>query len=88
MLKRALHFARLHELSVLTFHLFLLKSCADCLALLLVTGLVEQCEHVLLVCLYTWLVEWVHAKYITADTAANLKEVEKLADVVCVELRD
>ena len=65
-----------------------LQSCADCLALLLVAWLVKECEHVLLVCLYTRLVEWVHAKDITADTASYLEEVEQLAYIVCVELWD
>ena len=65
-----------------------LQSCADCLALLLVAWLVKECEHVLLVCLYTWLVEWVHAKNVAADTATDLKEVEQLTDVVLVELWD
>ena len=47
--------------------------------------LIEQGEHVLLVGLHTRLVEGVHAKQVTTDTAGNLKEVDHLSEVALVE---
>ena len=65
-----------------------LETCANCFALLLVAGLVEQGEHISLVILYTGLVEGVNAKNVTADTAGNLEEVDELTNVILVELGD
>ena len=50
--------------------------------------LAEQCKHILLVSLHTGLVEGVHSKHIAADAATNLKEIDELANVVCIELGD
>ena len=58
----------------------------DGLAVFLVAGFVEQGEHVLLVGLYTGLVEGVDAQHVTADATTDLEEVDELADVVFVEL--
>ena len=52
-----------------------------------VAGLVEQGEHVFLVGLDAGLVEGIHAEQQAADAAGALEEVEELAEVVLVELR-
>ena len=54
------------------------ESLLDCLALCLIAWFVEQCEHVLLVCLNTWLVEWIHTEHVAADATSNLEEVDEL----------
>ena len=73
-------------------HLFFLSKLTqasfDCSTLSLVAGLVEQSEHILLVCLYTRLVEWVNTQHVSADTTSNLEEVDELSDVVLVQLRN
>ena len=46
-----------------------LESCLESLCHFLVAGLAEEGEHVLLVSLNTWLVEWVHAENVTDDPA-------------------
>ena len=78
------------QLQIAVYFLFIyrhiLESCADSLALLLVAGFVEQCEHVLLVSLYTGLVEGVYAKNVTADAATDFEEIDELSEVVLVEL--
>ena len=52
-----------------------------------VARFVEQSKHVLLVCLYARLVEWIDTQDIARDTARTLKEIEQLSDIVFVEFR-
>jgi hypothetical protein len=54
--------------------LFVLQTLFDSFALSLVAWLIEQRKHVLLVSLYTWLVEWVYTKEVAANTASNLED--------------
>src|SRR5574344_2412294 len=65
--------------------LFVLKTSLDSLALSLISWFVEQCKHVLLVCLYSRLVERVNSEDIAADAATNLEEVDELAEIILVE---
>ena len=58
------------------------------LALSLVTGLVEQRKHVLLISFHTRLVEGIHTEEVAADATGNLEEVDKLSDVILVEGRN
>ena len=44
-----------------------------------VSRLAQQAEHVLFVCFYARLVERIHAKGVSADTAGELEEVYQLA---------
>ena len=60
---------------------FLCQTLFNSLGICLIARLVKQGKHVLLVGLYTRLVEWVNTQYVTADATANLKEVDELADV-------
>ena len=48
------------------------------LALSLITRLVEQCEHILLVSLHTRLIECVDTQHTTTDAASLLKEVDEI----------
>ncbi len=66
----------------------LLESLLDSLAFSFVARLIEQSEHVLLVCFHTRLVEWVDTKNESADAASLLEEVDELAEVVLIELVD
>ena len=52
----------------------ILKSCLQSLSLCLISRLAEEGEHILLVCLYAWLVERIHAEHVTADTAGFSKK--------------
>ena len=61
------------------------KTSLDSLALSLISWFVEQCKHVLLVCLYSRLVERVNSEDIAADAATNLEEVDELAEIILVE---
>ena len=74
------------QLNIKHYTLFILQALLDSFALCLITWLVEQCEHILLVCLNTRLVEWVHLFQETADTASLLEEVDQLTEVVSVQL--
>lgn len=47
-----------------------------------VTGFFEESEHVAFVVLDAGLVEWVHAKHVSADSASALEEVDELTDNV------
>lgn len=58
----------------------LLQSCADRFGFSFVTRLVEQGKHILLVSLYTRLVEGIDTQQVTADAASLFKEVEQAAD--------
>ena len=58
----------------------------DGLGGLFVAWLFEQGEHVLLVSLYTGLVERIDTEDVTRDTAGTLEEVDELAEVVLIEL--
>ena len=58
----------------------------DGLALSLISRLVEQRKHVLLVSLNTRLIEGVDTKDVATDTASNLEEVDNLSEVILVEL--
>ena len=64
------------------------ESRLDSLRLLLVSRLVEQGEHVLLVRLDARLVERIDFQHIAADAAGFFEEVEELADVVLVDFRE
>lgn len=57
----------------------------DGFALCLVAWLVEQCEHILLVGLYSRLVEWVHAEDVAADAARFLEEIDDFAEAALCE---
>ena len=58
----------------------LLQTSLNGLALLLVARFIQECEHIFLVCLNSWLVEWIYAEHIATDTARLLKEVEQRTD--------
>ena len=76
---------------IIVLELFLLlvsQTLLNSLALSLISWLVEQSKHILLVSLNTWLVEWVYTEDVAADTASNLEEVDNLTKVVLVELRN
>ena len=66
----------------------LLKSSFESLCLSLVSRLAEEGEHVLLVCLHTRLVERIHAKDVSADSACLLEEVEEGSEVMLVDALD
>ena len=68
--------------------MFGLESCLEGLSHFLITRLSKKSEHVLLVCLNTWLVEWIYAKNVTADTASLLEEIEESTEVVLVDALD
>src|SRR3712207_4024464 len=73
---------------IFSFSMYLLQSLTYCLAFSLITGLVEQGKHILLVGLYTRLIEGVDLLEQAADTASYLKEVDKLAEVICGKFRN
>ena len=54
-----------------------LKSLKEFFSLCLIAGLSEKCKHVLLVAFHAGLVERIHAKQISADTAGKLEEVKQ-----------
>ena len=64
------------------YPLLILQTLLDSLGVSFITRLVEQGEHILLICLYTWLVEWIYTQYVAADTAGNFEEVNELSDIV------
>src|SRR5574344_393320 len=65
----------------------LAKLSLNSLALSLITRLVEQCEHILLVSLHTWLIECVDTQHTTTDAASLLKEINQLTQVILIKLR-
>ena len=56
--------------------LLTVDSCKKLLAKLLVARLAEKSEHVLLVALNTWLIEWIYTKCVSTHTTCKLKCVE------------
>ena len=58
----------------------------DGLGSFFVAWLFEQGEHILLVSLYTGLVEWIDTEDVTRDTTSALEEIDELAKIVLVEL--
>ena len=56
--------------------LLAVDSCKKLLAKLLVARLAEKSEHVLLVALNTWLIEWIYTKCVSTHTTCKLKCVE------------
>src|SRR3712207_1941749 len=68
---------------IFSFSMNRLQSLAYCLALCLITGLVKQGKHILLIGLYTRLIEGINLLKQAADTASYLKEVDELAKIVC-----
>ena len=62
------------------YHNKILEASLNSLSLLLISRLLKQGEHILLVSLNTRLVEWVYAEHIATDTARLLKEVEQRTD--------
>ena len=63
-----------------------LQALFDGLGGLFVAGLFQQGEHVLLVGLYTGLVERIHTQDVGADTAGKLEEIEQAANIEGVHL--
>lgn len=68
--------------------LLTVDSCKKLLAKLLVARLAEKSEHVLLVALNTWLVEWIYTKCVSTYTTCELKCVEQLTESELINLVD
>ncbi len=57
-----------------------LQTSLNSLALLLVARFIQECKHILLVCLNTRLVERIYSEHIATDATRLLKEVEQRTD--------
>ena len=68
--------------------LLTVDSCKKLLAKLLVARLAEKSEHVLLVALNTWLIEWIYTKCVSTHTTCKLKCVEQLTESELINLVD
>ena len=66
----------------------LTESCLESRLLILVAGLAEQGEHILLVAFDAGLVEGIDAEQIAGDRACLLKEVDQITEVVFIHLID
>ena len=65
-----------------------LESCLEGFCHLLISRLTEKGEHILLVSLNSRLIKRIYSKYITADTACLLEEVEEGSEVVLIDALD
>ena len=65
----------------------LFQSALDGLRLSLVARFAQQCKHILLVGLYTRLIEGIDFEEQTAHAAGTLKEIDELTEVILIELR-